>query len=589
MARYSGVVPRSALAALVAVSSLVGVGLVRPSPALAAVPFHLAWVRVMPAHVGRSAPVATVLGPSRTPAVVVGDQAGYLHGFALAGGSPVPGWGALKTSARSIDAALSSDGNRVYVPQSATRNNATMAAYSLTGARLWAVHPCPATTCDSYSGMTVRPDRGGIYTGGRGQYIWGIRPANGTDGWKYLNSDTTNSTPAVADLYGSGPNVITTNDQTPNAAVGALSGGHLRIFTAGGAPLCDANIGGGPASPGSFDSSPAVASFGAAPVIVFGSGASGTLVNRMVGYNAACQRIWVSPALAGRTVGAPAIADVTGSGRPVVLELVSDANRQPVVYELDGLTGLVIRSTAVRDAQGRTCGNFVQGTASSVVTADLTSSGHQDLLVPAGSCGVVALDGRTLARLGQLGASCAVQNTPVATRDPNGQVGITMAGYRARVGGGSEGCVFHYTVAGGALGRGGWPSFHHDSQLTGTVTAAFNRHDALVTGGALPSGASLVSANGQYRATMQTGGTFAVYYRSSSRVRWQKVAVSPGARLVVDGTMAAARSVTGATLWHTPSYRETRPLTLVLSPSGQLALYVHSGNQWAATQRLWWV
>ena len=137
---------------------------------------------------------------------------------------------------------------------------------------------------------------------------------SGSARWSYLNSDTTNSTPAVADLSGGGPVVVTTDDQTPNAAVGAVSGGHLRITTRAGVPLCDANIGGGPSRPGSFDSSPAIASFGAAPVIVFGSGQSGTLVNQLVGYNSACERLWTSPRLAGATIGAPAIADSPDRG-----------------------------------------------------------------------------------------------------------------------------------------------------------------------------------------------------------------------------------------------------------------------------------
>ncbi len=77
----------------------------------------------------------------------------------------------------------------------------------------------------------------------------------------------------------------------------------------------------------------------------------------------------------------------------------------------------------------------------SVVTADL-GSGYQDVLAPTTN-GVVVLDGKTGATITTLQPDTGFQNSPLITDDPNGTIGITLAGYQA---GGSV--VYHYEIAG---------------------------------------------------------------------------------------------------------------------------------------------
>ena len=56
------------------------------------------------------------------------------------------------------------------------------------------------------------------------------------------------------------------------------------------------------------------------------------------------------------------------------------------------------------------------------------------------------------------------------TDDPNGTVGVTIAGYN----GNNEGVIQHYEIptSQGALavGAGSWPMFHHDPDLSGAAT-----------------------------------------------------------------------------------------------------------------------
>jgi hypothetical protein len=87
-----------------------------------------------------------------------------------------------------------------------------------------------------------------------------------------------------------------------------------------------------------------------------------------------------------------------------------------------------------------------------------------------GTRGAEVLDGRT----GQVEASLApnsgLQNSPLVTDDPNGTIGITVAGYNGH----DQGVVEHYELAvsnGARVGEaGGWPMFHHDPQLSGRGT-----------------------------------------------------------------------------------------------------------------------
>ncbi len=105
----------------------------------------------------------------------------------------------------------------------------------------------------------------------------------------------------------------------------------------------------------------------------------------------------------------------------------------------------------------------------SVVTADL-NGGAQDVIVPTtkGARGPGRKHGQPF---GHAGTGIGLQNSPLVTDDPNGRVGVTVAGYNAR----DQGVVEHFELFGSSGadvdGLGAWPMFHHDPQLTGNATA----------------------------------------------------------------------------------------------------------------------
>ena len=186
--------------------------------------------------------------------------------------------------------------------------------------------------------------------------------------------------------------------------------------------------------------------------IVFGTGATYNQsdTDKLIAVNSQCQAVWIA-ALDGNTKSSPALADVLGNGQLQVVE-GTDNGTSGTVYALNGANGAVLWSTNV----GRVIG--------SVVTANL-GSGYQDVLAPTIN-GVVVLDGTTGSVITTLQADTGFQNSPLVTDDPNGTIGITLAGYQA---GGSV--IYHYEIAGsnGSLAdeSGAWPQFHHDPQLTG--------------------------------------------------------------------------------------------------------------------------
>ncbi len=104
------------------------------------------------------------------------------------------------------------------------------------------------------------------------------------------------------------------------------------------------------------------------------------------------------------------------------------------IWALNASSGATIWHTA---AGGQVIG--------SVVTADLTGGGYQDVIVPT-TVGVQIFDGKSgvlVATLGQ-SAGLAFQNSPLVTDDANGSIGITIAGYNSS----NQGVIEHYEVAG---------------------------------------------------------------------------------------------------------------------------------------------
>jgi hypothetical protein len=173
--------------------------------------------------------------------------------------------------------------------------------------------------------------------------------------------------------------------------------------------------------------------------------------------NAHCNPRWIDK-LDGTTTSSPALADILGNGQLEVLE-GTRVGSGGSVWALNGITGNTIWHSA---AAGQVIG--------SVVTADLTGGGYQDAIVPT-TAGVQIFDGRTGAAVAILGQDrgLAFQNSPLVTADPNGAMGITIAGYNSS----NQGVLEHYQVNGirGATVNeaGAWPMFHHDPQLTGNA------------------------------------------------------------------------------------------------------------------------
>jgi hypothetical protein len=130
----------------------------------------------------------------------------------------------------------------------------------------------------------------------------------------------------------------------------------------------------------------------------------------------------------------------------------------------------------------------------SVVVANLTRGSSQDVLVPT-TAGVEVLDGASGTELTVLSPDLGFQNSPLVTDDPNGDIGITVAGYD----GTNQGEVRHYEILGSdgaaAIGPTSWPMFHHDPQRTGVIGTAPPQAPCTTPSGAFP-GYTLASADG---------------------------------------------------------------------------------------------
>jgi hypothetical protein len=208
------------------------------------------------------------------------------------------------------------------------------------------------------------------------------------------------------------------------------------------------------------------------------------------------------------------LANITGSGALAVIEGTNVNNSSGYVYALNSSTGAIIWQTA---ALGAVIG--------SPTTADLLGNGTQDVIVGT-THGLEILDGTTGAPVAEVddgntaantaagvdpGAVFGFQNAPLVTADPDGAIGITVAGYFAinppppNVSNGDvQGMVQHFTVSGSSAARadavGGWPQFHHDPSLSGftgapsSQLAACNRPPA---------------ANPGYLSVASDGGVFA--------------------------------------------------------------------------------
>ncbi len=412
--------------------------------------------------------------------VVVGDESGLVYTFNLATGAR--GWtynaGAPVNSSPSVGAVTpgsASDSVFVGSGDAAIPTAGGYQAISPNGGDQWFVQETnPPTDPTTHSGVQASLAVGNLQGGtdvtagslGQNQYALTANSGSLLTGFPWFQADSNFTTPALADLYSNGTTeIVEGGDSSMGLAYGQqyLNGGHLRI-------LSPAGNAGAPQPNGGLDceyntnetvqSSPAVGEFfGSSSVvgIVFGTGAfyHSSDTNKLIAVDSHCNFAW-SATLNGNTKSSPALADVLGNGQLQVIE-GTDNGTTGSVYALNGANGGVLWQTPMNRVIG------------SVVTADL-GSGYQDVLAPTVN-GVVVLDGKTGAVITTLQPNTGFQNSPLVTDDPNGTIGITLAGYQ---GGGS--IVYHYEIArsnGSVVNEAGaWPQFHHDPQLTGDAGTA---------------------------------------------------------------------------------------------------------------------
>jgi hypothetical protein len=423
--------------------------------------------------IAESSPIVATLDAAG-PAVVVADRSGYIYAYHLADGSPVSGWpvydgGAGIDSTPSAATLGGSSLDSIFVGSGDSQTPAVGAylAFSPNGQPLWrtmATNPVgdPRPGYAVPASLTVGDLQGttDVFAGSVGQEALALDAFSGSvlTGWPFFTADSTFSTAATADLFGDGQQeLVVGGASTEGLAMGQAysSGGHVRVIGPDGAIMYDYG------TTQEVDSSPAIGGFlaGGAVGIAVGTGsyykgASDTDVVKA--FTSRLVPVW-SETIDGLTSSSPALADVEGDGQLEVVE-GTDTGTSGSVWVLDGATGAPLWH---RGLVGRVIG--------SVVAADLTGAGYQDLLVPTVH-GVEVLDGRSGAEVTVLGPQLGFQDAPLVTDDPNGTVGVTIAGYN----GNNEGVIQHYEIptSQGALavGAGSWPMFHHDPELSGAAT-----------------------------------------------------------------------------------------------------------------------
>jgi hypothetical protein len=472
-----------------------------PVPHAASPSFSLVWSQTMNGQNGNpndtgnpiviSSPNEAVL--QGQPAVVVGDRAGYVMAYNMSTGMSIPGW-PYYDGGMPIDASPSvspaGDPSTVYIGlgNSSKPTAGGYLALNQSGKQVWYVVPTnPSTDPTRTAGVTASMAVGelegqtAVTSGSLGQVQLAMNASDGAvlPGWDpWLSGDTEVSTPAIADLYGTGQNEVIEGIGT---SAGTLfgqqysQGGHIRVITENGNTGQEYPNGGQVCqltTDEAVSSSPAVGAFLANSAVGIVSGTSdyygsqgepGTDTDAVIAMlptlGGNCAQQW-STKLDGDTSDSPALADVLGNGSLQVAEGTSSPNTlSGSVYVLNGATGQV---EWTRAAAG--------GVIGSITTADLSGRGYQDLIVPT-VAGVQIFDGQSGDVIATLGPGDGFQSSPLITNDPNGTVGITIAGYSYAA---DQGVIQHYevTVPGDPTvgATGSWPQFHHDPQLTGNAS-----------------------------------------------------------------------------------------------------------------------
>jgi hypothetical protein len=447
--------------------------------------------------IAESSPVVATLDGGG-PAAVMGDRSGFVYAYHLADGTPVSGWpvndGDVPIDSSPSVSAPTGGPETVFfgAGNAADPGQGGYEAYSASGARLWfsavadpASDNQPAAGVQASLAASTLQGTAAVVAGSldQEQYALGASTGATLTGWPFFTADSVFSTASVGDLYGTGLNqIVEGGDQTAGFAVGRTyqQGGHVRILNDRGGVICDYQ------TDQTVDSSPAVGPIlgGGAMGIAVGTGAfflGATDTNAVRVFDTDCNPVW-SRTLDGSTTTSPALADVTGTGSLQVAE-GTDNGLGGSVWVLDAKTGSLLWQ---RPVVGRVIG--------SVVVANLYGGASQDVLVPT-TAGVEAFDGATGAELWVLSPDLGFQNAPLVTDDPNGLVGITVAGYD----GADKGEIRHYEIAGSngaaAVGPTSWPMFHHDPQRTGFVGTAPSQPSCSMPSGVFP-GYTLAAADG---------------------------------------------------------------------------------------------
>jgi outer membrane protein assembly factor BamB len=422
--------------------------------------------------------VATLAG---APAVVVGDQGGHVYAFSLAGGAPVPGWpattGGVPVESTPSAAALTpgSPDDTIFVGAgtAAKPHEGGYEAFGPDGTSKWSVsvhNPGAAYVSGVVASLAVGDLQGAVdvVAPSVGQDQDAINAITGTvlAGFPWFQGGPDFATPALGDLYGTGKlEIVNGGAQAPGLAYKTLytQGGHVRVLSRTGNEGYTEPNGGLKCEykpDESVESSPAVGPFlaGGKEGIAVGTGNTwpgATRADSVLALTSHCRLVWAQR-LDGLTTASPALADLMGNGALDVVEGTNDQHGGGWVYALNGATGSIMwRQGALGEVIG------------GVVTADL-GAGHQDVVV-ASTRGAEVLDGGTGAVLAILESHVALQNCALVTDDPNGSIGVTLAGYGPTGGG----VVEHYELAGSSGAKvaeaGAWPMFHHDPYLTGNA------------------------------------------------------------------------------------------------------------------------
>ena len=476
---------RLVLAAAAVTGALLGAG---SSGAQAAVQAHapsfsLIWTQTLNdagGPIALSSPNVATLTGGRS--VVVGDRAGSVYAFNLASGAGVAGWpvntsvpidstpSVADTTGGGLDSVFVGEGN------AATPTSGGYLGLTPQGATMWfttvqnpATDTAPAKAVQA--SMAVGNLQGGtnVVAGSLGEVGQAMNAANGAmlPGFPWFQADSNFTTPALGDVYGNGrTDIVEGGDSSAGSAYGVhyTNGGHIRVLSPtgnagtgnpGGGLVCQYN------TDQTVQSSPAVGELGGSVGIVFGTGATfggASTTNDLIEVNAHCTPRWIEK-LDGTTTSSPALADILGNGQLEVLE-GTRVGSGGSIWALNGVTGATIWHTA-------TAGQVIGST----VSADLTGGGYQDAIVPT-TAGVQIFDGKSgalVTTLGQGAEGLAFQNSPLVTDDPNGSIGLTIAGYNSS----NQGVIQHYEVSqsngAAATEAGAWPMFHHDPQLTGNT------------------------------------------------------------------------------------------------------------------------